>query len=170
MRASFGRRGGIAEVRLFSRKRNARAEFFRLWPIAPVRSPAPSRQQLGVDQTHHGHRRNDVNDPKPTSTAYPHASSRPVLYPSTQGSAQSLPCSGSGPNRFGPTVPRMQNQTMRMIHPITGMRPSRIHQPVWSRSCNRRMPTARLGRNVANDAIAFTGETAEVAMVSPKIA
>ncbi len=59
------------------------------------------------------------------------------------------PLSGSDPNRFGPGVPRVQNQTIRMMVPTSGIKANNSHQPLRSRSCSRRIATAKLGRNVA---------------------
>jgi hypothetical protein len=42
--------------------------------------------------------------------------------------------SRSAPKRFGPSVPFVQNQMSRMIHPTSGTRSSSSHQPVRSRS------------------------------------
>src|SRR5262249_35414670 len=56
--------------------------------------------------------------------------------------------SGSGRNRFGPSVPLVTYQINRMIQPISGMKPSKIHQPVRSRSCSRRIAMAMLGMMV----------------------
>jgi hypothetical protein len=40
-----------------------------------------------------------------------------------------------------------------MMNPMIGIRPIRIHQPLWSVSCSRRIATERPGSNRANPAI-----------------
>ena len=61
------------------------------------------------------------------------------------------------PNRFGPSVPLMQNQTIRKIAPMP-VSPSKSHQAVRSVSCSRRAATARLGRNVTRSKMSVIGD------------
>ena len=42
------------------------------------------------------------------------------------------------PNRFGPSVPLRQNQMISTMKPTSGMKISKIHQPLRSISCSRR--------------------------------
>jgi hypothetical protein len=53
---------------------------------------------------------------------------------------------GSGPNRLGPTVPRMQNQTKSQGQ-LNGTKPSG-HHALRSRSCSRRTEIATLGNGI----------------------
>ena len=61
------------------------------------------------------------------------------------------------PNRFGPSVPLKQNQTIRKIAPMP-VSPSKSHHAVRSVSCRRRAATARLGRNVTRSKRSTIGD------------
>ena len=73
-------------------------------------------------------------------------------------SAQGTPPKGSGPKRLGPTVPRVQFQIRRMIAPTSGTKINKNHQPLRSRSCNRRIETAKPGKNIARPARVLMGD------------
>ena len=53
---------------------------------------------------------------------------------------------GSGPNRFSPLVPSMQQKTSK-IKPPNGTKPNNTHHPLLSVSCNRLTRTEMLGSN-----------------------
>src|SRR5262249_55068091 len=59
-------------------------------------------------------------------------------------SREAFYATGSGPNRFGPGVPRSNINTNTMIAPMNGSNRINIHQPVRSMSCSRRTVTAKL--------------------------
>ena len=73
--------------------------------------------------------------------------------PATYATALVVSCKGSGPKRLDPTGPLVQNQKRSQNQPISGTSMSKLHQPERSRSCNRRIVTAHVGKKRARPAM-----------------